>query len=138
MFLAALLRKFEASASLSLAQEMGKVPTSRIAMRSAPTINYAGPNKDWSQQLQFDQPSAAAMFTAIKTDTSYTAPSAKDSTASRTSGSSGSATSGASGAIGVNGRAAAIKSALVTDRFADANITTGTAATKSSTVLHYP
>ncbi|MBS2965907.1 LCP family protein, partial [Actinocrinis puniceicyclus] len=104
MFLAALLRKLKANASLthvttlysvadaatkaltvdsglgsvldllSLAQEIGKVPTSRVTMLSVPTIPYAGPNPAWKQQLQFDQPAADSMFAALKSDTPYTKP----------------------------------------------------------------
>jgi len=177
MFLAALLRKLEANASLtnvstlysvadaatkaltvdsalssitdllSLAQEIGKVPTSRVTMLSVPTVDYSGSNPSWAQQLQFDQPAADDMFNDLKTDTAYTA----QVTASKTSGTVPTASSSPSAAnvdkalvnvaiengSRVNGRAGAIKTALEADSFSSSRITTGTATSTSATALYY-
>lgn len=187
MFMAALFRKLEANESLthvstlysvadaatksltvdsslgsvtsllSLAQELGKVPASRITMLSVPTDNYAGTNSAWRSQLQFSQPAADQMFAAIKSDTPYTAG------AKAGSGSSGGSSNGSSAAAspnasvpnaanvvtssvhaeiengsGINGRAAAVAQGMVSNGFSSGNITTATAATRATTVLYYP
>ena len=187
MFMSALLRKLEQSASLthvstlynvadaatkaltvdsglgsitdllSLAQEIGKVPTSQVTMLSAPTVAYSGSNSAWSQQLQLDPTAAPYMFNALKTDTSYTAPTAKakktSNTASAAASSSPSAAPSSASASnvdkalvnvavengsGTNGRAGALKTALAGAGFSSSRIATSTASTTSATALYYP
>lgn len=186
MFMAALFRKLEANASLthistlysiadaatksltvdsalgsvtsllSLAQELGKVPSSRITMLSVPTIDYSGPNATWRQQLQFDPTAAEAMFAAIKSDTPYTAGKTSAGGSAGSGSSSGVAASPSTSApnaanvvtssvhaevqngSGTNGRAGEIKQALVSDGFSSGNLTTDTAAIRSTTALYYP
>ncbi|HEU5428653.1 MAG TPA: LCP family protein [Actinocrinis sp.] len=148
---------------LSLAQEIGKVPTSRVTMLSVPTVDYSGPNTSWRlSQLQFQQPEADQMFAAIKADTAYTrattsggsptaAPGATGSSAPSSSaasnGSQSSATSLANKAAvrvlisngsGIRGRAATIRAALVSDGFSGTLLTTGNADPTGTTALYYP
>ena len=196
MFMAALFRKLEANESLthvstlysvadaatksltvdpqlasvtsllSLAQELGKVPASRITMLSVPTDGYSGTNPAWQQQLQFSQPAADQMFAAIKSDTSYTS-SSKAGSGDGNGGGTGSGGAGASAPAsassdastsgpnaanvvtstvhavvengsGQNGRAAAIAKVLASDGFTSGNITTQTAPLSSTTALYYP
>lgn len=193
MFMAALFRKLEANESLthvstlysvadaatksltvdsslgsvtsllSLAQELGKVPASRITMLSVPTEDYSGTNSAWRSQLQFSQPAADQMFAAIKSDTPYTSGkkagsgegTAGTGTGTGTSGSTTPASPSASApnaanvltstvhaqvenGSGINGRAADIAQALVTDGFTSGDITTATANVRATTVLYYP
>lgn len=149
---------------LSLAQEIGKVPTSRVTMLSVPTEDYSGPNAAWRlSQLQFQQPQADQMFAAIKADATYTRPTATGSPTSAagssgSSGSSGSASSASGGSqssatssviktevralvnngSGIRGRAAAIRAALVSDGFTGSRVTTGNADPTGTTALYYP
>jgi len=145
---------------LSLAQELGKVPTDRITMLSVPTENYNGPIGGYSQQLQFQQPAANNMFAAIKADTSYTAATAGSSTAG-----SSAATPAAGGqkttapatypgnpdavnkagvgvsvlnGDGASGRAGEVKATLTGDGFRSSLISTGTTATTAATAVYYP
>ncbi len=183
MFMAALLRKLEANASLthvttlysvadaatksltvdsglssvldllSLAQEIGKVPASRVTMLSVPTLPYSGSNPTWKQHLVFDSAAAQQMFAAVKADVPYTKARSKSSGASP-SGSAGptdapSTPSGAavnkaavhvmvSNGSGVSGRAAAVKSGLESEGFTGADISTGNAAASAKTAVYYP
>jgi LCP family protein required for cell wall assembly len=149
---------------LSLAQEMGKVPTNRITMLSVPTVDYNGPVSAFSQQLQFDEPAANNMFAAIKADTSYTAGGSTASTPAPTaSGAKQGATTStnansASGTypgnpdsvnkaqVGVSvqngttvgGRAGAIKTALAGSGFSSSLISTATAGATDTTAIYYP
>jgi LCP family protein required for cell wall assembly len=152
---------------LSLAQEMGKVPTNRITMLSVPTAAYSGPVGAWSQQLQFDQPAAGSMFAALKSDTSYTAggsASAKSSSpapaasGAKQGGASSTTTNVGTGSYpgnpdsvnkaqvgvsiqngsGVNGRASTIKAALAGSGFSSGLISTNTVGTTAATAVYYP
>ncbi len=152
---------------LSLAQEMGKVPTDRITMLSVPTVGYTGPVAAWNQQLQFDQPAANSMFAAIKADTSYTAGGsappapqsggAKQTSAPSTNGSSGGSGSGSGSypgnpsavnkagvnvsvlnGTGVTGRAGAIKTALTGSGFSGSLISANSTSSTDATAVYYP
>lgn len=151
---------------LSLAQEMGKVPTDRITMLSVPTVGYTGSVAAWSQQLQFDQPAANNMFATIKADTSYTAgksaqpatptSGAKQSDApATTSGAGNGAGSGSYpgnpsavnkagvnvsvlNGTGVTGRAGAIKTALTGSGFSGSLISASSTSATDATAVYYP
>jgi len=148
---------------LSLAQEIGKVPTSRVTMLSVPTVDYSGPNAAWRlSQLQFQQPEADQMFAAIKADTAYTratatggssasAPGATGSSASSSSAAGGGSQSSATSPVNkaavrvlinngssIRGRAAAIRTALVGGGFSGSLLTTGNADPTGTTALYYP
>jgi LCP family protein required for cell wall assembly len=147
---------------LSLAQEMGKVPTDRITLLSVPTVNYTGPVAAWNQQLQFDQPSANNMFAALKADTSYTSggspappapPSggAKQTNAPVTNGSGSGSYPGNPSAVnkagvsvsvlngtGVTGRAGAIKTALTGSGFSGSLISANSTSSTDATAVYYP
>lgn len=192
MFMAALLRKLKDNASLShvttlysvadaatkaltvdsslnsvldllsLAQEIGKVPTSRATFLSVPTVDYAGLIPNWKDQLQFDQPAAQTLFSALASDTPYTRTAPADALAPASPSSSTSslsppaAPSAASNMLadvtvnkaavpariengsGVTGRAAAIKTALEADGFTASLLTIGNAAPTAATALYYP
>jgi LCP family protein required for cell wall assembly len=139
---------------LSLAQEIGKVPTNRTTFLSAPTEQYSGSNSAWSQQLQLTEPSARNMFTALANDQPYTAGGGSSSSSSNGKATAG-ATSSASAtdqavntamvraqiknASGASGRASAIRGALVSQGFSSSELTVGTASQPSSTTaLYYP
>ena len=145
---------------LSLAQEIGKVPTSRVTMLSVPTVDYSGPNAAWRlSQLQFQQPEADRMFAAIRADTPYTRTAASGS-ASSSAGSPASASASAASGVsqgsgklsvnkaavrvlikngsGVDGRAAAIRSALAGDGFTSALLKTDNAAPTQTSALYFP
>lgn len=182
LFLAALVRKLEANASfthittlysvadaatkaltvdkglssitdlLSLAQELGKTPASRITFMSVPTGNYTGPNSAWRQQLQFAQPAANEMFAAIKSDQPYTAASAKSTGTAKASTSASPTTSASAAQVniaqvraaienasGISGRAAAVSGALVSAGFTGSSLSVGNASQNSSTTeVLYP
>jgi LCP family protein required for cell wall assembly len=153
---------------LSLAQEMGKVPTERITMLSVPTMGYNGPVAAWNQQLQFDQPAANNMFAAIKADTSYTsggasAPAASPSGAAKQTnapGTNGSGSGAGSGSgsypgnpgsvnkaavnvsvlngTGVTGRAGTIKTALSGSGFSGSLISASSTSSTDATAVYYP
>ncbi len=148
---------------LSLAQEIGKVPTSRVTMLSVPTVDYSGPNAAWRlSQLQFQQPEADQMFAAIKADTAYTRATATGGSSASAPGATGSSASSSSAAAGrsqssatspvnkaavrvlinngssISGRAAAIRTALVSGGFSGSLLTTGNADPTGTTALYYP
>jgi hypothetical protein len=145
---------------LSLAQELGKVPTERITMLSVPTVDYSGPIGAFSQQLQFEQPAADNMFAAIKADTSYTAGTAHPASTSSTPAAGPKSSAPAAGggtypgnpdavnkagvsvsvlnASKVNGHAGEIKSTLAEDGFSSSLITAETTAPTASTAVYYP
>lgn len=151
---------------LSLAQELGKVPTSRVTMLSVPTVDYSGPNAAWRlSQLQFQQPEADQMFAAIKADAPYTRTTASasppPSAGSPASSSPSAATSGLSqgseaspgneaavnkaavrvlikNGSGIDGRAAALKSALAGDGFTSSLLKTDNAIPARTSALYFP
>ena len=145
---------------LSLAQEFGKVPTSRITMLTMPWDNYSGPDTaDFSQAVQVLQPAAGAMFAALKADQPYTAPTTTTAGSSGTTGTTGTTTQVTSapasanpGSVnkaqvhvaiqngsGVDGRAATLRTALGSAGFSSSLISTTTRATPAaSTVVYYP
>jgi len=138
---------------LSLAQELGKVPTDRITMLVMPWLNYSGPDvADFSQAVQVYPAPAAAMFAALKADQPYTASSTS------TAGSSGSTTPTATtAAVGnpavvnkagvqvsvengsaVNNRARDVGTALASGGFSSSLISTAIHASAAQTALYYP
>ncbi len=145
---------------LSLAQELGKVPTDRITMVVMPWLNYSGPDMaDFSQAVQVYRAPAAAMFAALRADLPYTAPSTGSSaTKAGSSGSSASTTPTATttavgdpaavnkaavhvaiqNASGVNGRAGALRTALASDGFSSSLISTTPIDLAEKTALYYP
>jgi LCP family protein required for cell wall assembly len=141
---------------LSLAQELGKVPTERITMLSVPTEDYTGPIAGYGQQLQFQQPAANNMFAAIKADTSYTAGTARSSSSSAPAAGGQKTTApatypgnpdavnkaGVSVSVlngnGTSGRASDVKATLTGDGFRSSLISTSTAATTATTAVYYP
>jgi LCP family protein required for cell wall assembly len=144
---------------LSLGQELGKVPTSRITLLSAPTVPYSGPVADWSQQLQFDEPAANDVFAALKADRPYTAAPTPPTPAPKTGGPKPT-TAPAAGSGGypgnpgavnkagvgvsvqngtaVPGRAGAIRTALVGAGFSGSLVTAASTSSTSATAIYYP
>ena len=141
---------------LSLAQELGKVPTDRITMLSVPTEDYNGPISGYSQQLQFEQPAANNMFAAIKADTSYTAATAASASSSGAAGPKTTAPAAGTypgnpdavnkagvsvsvlNASKVNGHAGEVKSTLAGDGFSSSLISTNTNSPTAATAVYYP
>ena len=140
---------------LSLAQQMGKVPASRITMLTMPWEPYAGPDSQWDQQLQISQPAASQMFAALRSDRPYSAPVAP--AASGTAGATAGGTAGTALDVmmtgnpvndsavrvsvvndsGVQGRALTVRDGLSSSGFTEATDTTGT-GTIAQTTVYYP
>jgi hypothetical protein len=144
---------------LSLAQELGKVPTDRITMLVMPWLNYSGPDMaDFSRAVQVYPVPAAAMFAALKADQPYTAPSTSTAGSSGSDGSSGSGAPVASAsavgnpaavnkaemhvtvenASGVNGRTADLRTTPASGGFSSSLILTTTIGSAGKTALYYP
>ncbi|HEV2636079.1 MAG TPA: LCP family protein [Actinocrinis sp.] len=136
---------------LSLAQQMGKVPASRITMLDMPWEPYAGPDSDFAQQLQVAQPQASHMFAALQADQPYTAATPAGAASVPASGAAATAAPAApTGApvddaavrvsvvndSGVSGRAQAVRDGLVGAGFTEATGTTGDGA--AQTAVYYP
>lgn len=137
---------------LSLAQQMGKVPASRITMLSMPWEAYDGPDSEFDQQLQVENPQASEMFAALRADQPYT-PSAAASDAATGSSTAIQTTAPATTAdaasvndaavrvsvvndSGTPGRASAVRDGLVGSGFGEATDTSGNGAAK--TMVYYP
>lgn len=135
---------------LSLAKEMGQVPTSRITMLTMPWENYTGPNAAWrTSQLQVMQPQASEMFAALRSDQPYTKPVAPPA-APPSGGSTASPPAAATGApvddstvkvsvvndSGTQGRALAVRNALISGGFTQATDVAGNGT--AQTVVDYP
>jgi LCP family protein required for cell wall assembly len=135
---------------LSLAQQMGKVPTSRITMLTMPWQGYTGPNTAWrASQLQLMQPQASEMFAALRADQPYTRPDAPPA-ATAPGGSTASPPAAATGApvddasvkvsvvndSGTSGRALTIRDALVSGGFSQATDVSGNGT--GQTAVYYP
>jgi LCP family protein required for cell wall assembly len=132
---------------LSLAQELGKVPTDRITMMSMPTVNYDGTNPAFKEQLSVDEPDAQNMFAALKADVAYTKTVAPKTTGTPSAGSSPSGAPVDDAAVkvavlnatGIGDRASDVKSTLTGDGFSSSLITTGNATAKAATTaVYYP
>ena len=141
---------------LSLAQELGKVPTDRITMVVMPWLNYSGPDMaDFSQAVQVYPGPSAAMFAALRADQPYTAPTTSKAGSSGSSGSAApTVTMAAVGnpaavnkaavhaviqnASGVNGRAGALRTALASGGFSSSLLSTTAIAPAAKTALYYP
>ena len=127
---------------LSLAQQMAKVPLSRITMLDMPWEPYSGTNSDFLQQLQVEQPQASQMFAALKTDQPYTPANAGTTTATAAPTPTGAPVDDAAVRVsvvndsGTQGKALAVRDALVTQGFGQATDTSGNGA--AQTVVYYP
>jgi LCP family protein required for cell wall assembly len=133
---------------LSLAQQMGKVPTSRITMLSMPWEQYTGSDSEWSQQLQVEQPQASDMFAALRADQPYTSKAASSGATTGSTATTPASTVDAASVddaavrvsvvndSGTPGRALSVRDGLVASGFNQATDTSGNGV--AQTVVYYP